>query len=259
MTESRSASGWSASVEITPSPRWRSRLPALSTRPQPVCCSPGTRPRRRTLLCMASRYPLRPAIHCGVPRPASGREPFGDRVRDLEIGVDVLHVVALVQPLDQLQDLARLVLVEVDADIRHPLDLGALGAAEGGFQAVADGEEILRRAGDLVALRVGFDVERAGLDRRLQHRIRLVGQAGEPEHALPLELEGDRVGLAQRPAGLGEGAADVARGAVAVVSQGLDDHRDAVGAVALVADLLVILALPGHGGALDGAVDGVAR
>ena len=40
---------------------------------------------------------------------------------------------------------------------------------------------------------------------------------------------------------LAEAGAHGARGAVAVVGQRLDDHRDAAGAVALVADLVVVL------------------
>ena len=63
---------------------------------------------------------------------------------------------------------------------------------------------------------------------------------GIAHHAQPVEQEADRVGLAQRAAVLGEGRADVGGGAVAVVGQRLDDHRDAGRAVALVAHLGVV-------------------
>ena len=74
-------------------------------------------------------------------------------------------------------------------------------------------------------------------------RVGVGGVGGVADLADAVELEADAAGLAERAAELGERGADVGRGAVAVVGQGLDDHRDAAGAVALVADLLVGLAL----------------
>ena len=58
---------------------------------------------------------------------------------------------------------------------------------------------------------------------------------------------------------LGEGGAHLARGAVAVVGQRLDDDRDAARAIALVAHLLVSLAVAAAGAALDRAIDRVLR
>ena len=69
-----------------------------------------------------------------------------------------------------------------------------------------------------------------------------------------VEHEGDRAGFRERPARLGEIGAHLARRAVAVVGERLDDHGDAAGRVALVAHFVVILAI-GAGGLLDGALD----
>ena len=49
--------------------------------------------------------------------------------------------------------------------------------------------------------------------------------------------------------------AHVARGAVAVVGQRFDDHRDTGGAVALIGDGFVFLAVVGAGGLFDDALD----
>ena len=64
----------------------------------------------------------------------------------------------------------------------------------------------------------------------------------------------DRAGLGQVAAGLGEIGAHVGSGTVAVVGQRLDDQRHAAGAIALVADLVVVLAVRARC-LLDGAVD----
>src|SRR4029077_12886022 len=70
--------------------------------------------------------------------------------------------------------------------------------------------------------------------------------------------EGDRTGFAEVAAGFGEEGADIGRRAVAVVRQRLDDDGDAAGAVALVADFVVVLPFPAAR-LLDGALDRVLR
>ena len=112
-------------------------------------------------------------------------------------------------------------------------------------------------APDDVALLVALHVLGAGLDRRLHHLV--LGPRARRIDDLPhaVEHEGDRPGLAEVPAALGEGRADVRGGAVAVVGHRLDDDGDAVRPVALVADLLVVLRVAA-GGLLDRPVDVVA-
>src|SRR3546814_16101892 len=62
------------------------------------------------------------------------------------------------------------------------------------------------------------------------------------DEAEPVETVADAARGAEVAAILAERGADVGRGAVAVVGRCLDDQRDAAGAIALVADLLVIIA-----------------
>ncbi len=103
----------------------------------------------------------------------------------------------------------------------------------------------------------GLDIVGAGLDGGFEHRIgrRRGGGIGHLPDAV--EQEAHAVAFAEIAAGLGEGGADVARGAIAVVGQRLDDDGDAAGTIALVAHLLVVLALAAASAALDRALDRV--
>ena len=79
---------------------------------------------------------------------------------------------------------------------------------------------------------------------------------GHDHDALAVEQVGHRARVGQRAAVAGHRGADLHGGAVAVVGEALDQQRDAVGAVALVHDRLVVGAAGlGAGAALDRAVD----
>ena len=109
-----------------------------------------------------------------------------------------------------------------------------------------------------MAVLVALHVVGACLDRGVEH---LVGGAGfglVDDLADVIEHERDGAGFAERTAGAGEVGAHRARRAVLVVGQRLDDDGDATGAVALVADLVIVLAV-GAGRLLDGAVDVILR
>ena len=119
----------------------------------------------------------------------------------------------------------------------------ACGSPKRASRALRDLAEGILLANDLVAVLVGGDVVGAGLDRRLEHRVG-VGHGGvEGDEADAVEHEGDGARLGEVAAGLRERGADVGGGAVAVVGQRLDDQGGAAGAIALVADLLVVLAV----------------
>ncbi len=100
----------------------------------------------------------------------------------------------------------------------------------------------------------GDHVVGAGVDRRFQHGVGGGHRRVEFDNAEAIEHERHRAGLGEVAAGLGEVGADVGGGAVAVVGQRLDDDGDAAGAIALVADLVIVLAVIA-GGLLDGALD----
>ena len=109
-----------------------------------------------------------------------------------------------------------------------------------------------------MALVAGDHIVGAGLDGCIQHVVRR-GDAGVIfDDPGAVEHEGDRAGFAKIAAGLCEVGADIGGGPVAVVGQRLDDHGDAAGPVALVADLIVVLTVAADR-LLDRAFDVVLR
>ena len=120
-------------------------------------------------------------------------------------------------------------------------------AASGGprraSSASRTAREVVGSADDLVSLLARAAVFGTGLDRRLEHGLGVRGIRAVADLTDPVELVADAAGLAERAAELGECGAHLGRGAVAIVGQRLDDQRDAAGAVALVAHLLVSFAL----------------
>ncbi len=192
-------------------------------------------------------------------RAAGGQalKPRHDVVGNFEIGKHVLHVVAVLQRLEQLEQRLGGVAVDRRQGLGPPDELRRRGGAEALLERVAHAVQRVGGAGDHVLVGAALDIVGAGLDGRLEHRIgrRRGGGIGHLPDAV--EQEADAVGFAEIAAGLGEGGADVAGGAVAVVGQRLDDDGDAAGAIALVAHLLVVLALAAAGAALDRALDRV--
>src|SRR5690606_28957283 len=107
---------------------------------------------------------------------------------------------------------------------------------------------------DVMAVLVALDILGPGLDGRFHHLVFRTGAGGIGDLADAVEHEAHRAGLAQRAAILGEIGAHIGGGAVAVVGQRLNDDGDAARAIALIADLVVILAV-GARCLLVGAVD----
>src|ERR1700677_343473 len=273
----RLASGRPSAGSTEPQPRKASRLPSISITPQPVRRRPGSMPRMRTgwrigagvmghFILHAGVSSLARAITCQRHTRRHRRErqtdlsshPGDQRVGNLEIGIDILHVVVLVQQVDQLQQLLAGLVVHRHGILRLPGQRRLAGLAEFGLQRPGDLAKGLLRRVDLVAGLAGRYVVGAGLDRRIQHRI-VGGDLGVIfDDAGAIEHEGHRAGFAEIAAGLGKVGADIGRRAVAVVGQGLGDHRDAARAIAFVANLVVILAVAADR-LLHGAFDRVLR
>src|SRR5690606_15875541 len=90
----------------------RAADPAASTTPNPVICDPGSIPRMRTLRLTGS--PLEPRT--GHPCTRS-RGLLQQLLGDIRIAVHVLHVVELVEDVEQLQE--RFGLLALDAHLRR--------------------------------------------------------------------------------------------------------------------------------------------
>ncbi len=164
----------------------------------------------------------------------------------------------LVERLDQPEQLLALLVVDGDRVLRLPDQRRLARLAEFCFQRFRHVPQLVLRGEDLVPVLARDNVVRARLDRRLQHGVGARDLRVVLDHADMIEHEGDRACFGEVAARLGEGGAHLAGGAVAVVGQDLDHDRNAAGAVALVADLVVVLSVATQR-LLDRAVDVVLR
>src|SRR5690606_41355189 len=139
-----------------------------------------------------------------------------------------------------------LALGDVDGEARLPRQLDALGLAKARFERLGDLVHAVHAGPDRMALFATLDVVGPGLDRGFHDLVLVPGAGRILDHAHPLEPVTDRAGRGHVAAVLGERGAHIRGGAVAVVGQRLDDQRHAAGAVALVADLLVVIAFAGR-------------
>ena len=143
-----------------------------------------------------------------------------------------------------------------------PHQLGRRGLAQRLLERLAHRVEGVLGAVDLVRTVLSLAAHHvlgAGVDRLLHDVVGRAGLERVTELAHAVEHEGDRVGLAEIAAVLGEDRAHLAGGAIAVVGQRLDDHRHAARAVALVAHLVVVGVGLAARPALDRPIDRVAR
>src|SRR2546421_7928119 len=194
----------------------------------------------------------------GVP-PAAPPSSHGghDLVGDVEVGVHVLDVVAVLERVDQLEHPSRPVLVERDGDAGDERGVGGLVLHAGALQGVAYGDEVTGLADHLEGLAEVVDLLGAGVEYRAEHVV--LGQRaglGDDDDALAGEQVRDAAGVGEVAAVAGQRGAYLGGGAVAVVGQALDEDGDAVGPVPLVLDRLVVGAAGLLAGApLDRAVD----
>ena len=120
--------------------------------------------------------------------------------RDLVIGVDVLHVVAILEVFNHpKQFLARFV-VKFDLVLRLPDDLHFFRFAELIFERLGDGMYIFERAVKPVAFVIGFAFIGAGLNRGFQHRFGVGRLRLVLNLAHPVPKTGNRAGFAHIPA-----------------------------------------------------------
>src|SRR3954451_7522773 len=178
-------------------------------------------------------------------------------VGDVVVGVDVLHVVAVLEGVDEPEHLACGLLVELDRGARHEAGLGRVVVDPGVLQRGADGHQVGGLADDLEGVTEVADLLRAGVEDGHEHRV-LVDAVGPGHHddALAGEEVGHRARVGHGPAVAGHRRADLHRRPVLVVGEALDQHRDTAGGIALVGDRLVVGAAGLQAGAaLDRPVD----
>ena len=165
-----------------------------------------------------------------------------DLVGDVEVGVDVLHVVAVLERVDQLEDLARAVLVE-----RH--------RARSARTTTRPTRTRCRRPAARCApatRSVGSETTSNASPRSLTSSAPASSTASSTSSSvsspalgtittpLRVNMYDTRAGVGERAAVAGQRGAHLGRGAVAVVGEALDEQGDAVRAVALVHDRLLV-------------------
>src|SRR6185312_2133831 len=172
------------------------------------------------------------------------------------VGVDVLHVVELLEGVGELEELAGRVGVELDLHRGDEFDLVGLVLDPGLLQCSDDGAQVGGLGVDLEVLAGLLDLVGAGLEDGQEDVV--LGQVlrGQRDDALAGEQVGDRARVGDGAAVARDGQADLGGGAVLVVGQALDEQRRALRTAGLVDDLGVVDDLTGQAGAaLDGTVD----
>src|SRR5215218_5388776 len=162
-------------------------------------------------------------------------------VGDVVVGEDVLHVVAVLERVDEPEDLARGLLVELDRDAGHEADVGGVVVDAGVLQGGAHRDQVGRLAHDLEGVALVAHLLGPGVQHGHEHGVLVDGV--RPRHhddALAGEQVGDRAGVGHRPAVAGHRRADLHGRPVLVVGQALDEDGDTAGGVALVGDRLVV-------------------
>ena len=183
-----------------------------------------------------------------------------DLVREIHVGVDVLHVIRLLEGVDEAEDLLRVVGLQrhVDGSTEIVIRVVDLNASLG--ERVLDGRDIARGADNLKALAQVVDLFGTSVEHG--HEDVILGQLalGHEDQAGAGEHVGHGTGLTQVAAVLGHRGAHVRGRTVAVIGKALDEHGHAVRAVALVHDGLPVCATGLFAGAaLAGTLDIVVR
>src|SRR3954452_5447795 len=269
-TTSRCASGWATTIRpgssgcpsfaaTTGSGLARSRMSASRLRDVGGTCRPTSTVAGRSLgspatnTFNASTPPAEPptttrsrrrssALVTSLPYPVPGRSPdsLEHLVADVEVGPHVLHVVEVLEGVDELEHLDRDVVLQRHRDARHPGDVGRVDRQAGVRAGDPDRMRVGRVSDDLERLAEVVDL----LGPRFEHGDQdvVLGQPVGLRHqhdALAVEQVRHRAGVSGVAAVAGDRRPHLGCGPVPVVGQALDHDRDAAGGVRLVGDLLV--------------------
>src|SRR6266508_3485794 len=222
MALSRASSDWLAAVVITPTSRTVTSPGAASRTAKPVATSPGSTPITR--------------------KPLGRRDGVEDLVGNVVIGINGLDVVLLLERLDEAQHGGGVLSLHPHGGLRDHGDVRLEHRQPLRLERLAHGIHFIRCGGDLVNFFNGPHVRCAGLERVLQHLV-LPGLLGvDLDNPAAVEHPRHAARGAHAPALLLEDVPDLGPRPVLVVRQDPYQHRHAARTVALVGDLLVLLA-----------------
>src|SRR5258706_1211278 len=186
MNASRTDKGSRTSVQITPCPRTLWRRPSLSMTPQPVRSVPQSMPRTRI-----------------------SRECFHLVFVDVEVRIDVLHVVVFFERLAQAQHAARVLPFQANQVLGNHAELSRSGRNPGLMNGLQHSLVRLGSGDDLPVGPVVAQILGAGIEHQIHELVFRGLFAFDDDVALALEHPGDTALLAQVPAVLGENMADI--------------------------------------------------
>src|SRR5215467_10103403 len=192
---------------------------------------------------------------------ALGLQLLHDLVGDRVVGVDVLHVVGVLEGLDQAEQAFGLILIEGDLNRGQERHFGRLVLNPGVGHRAPHRDQVVWLGGHLEGVAEVLDVLGAGVKYRREHVV--LGDAValvDQDHALAVEHIRHRARVGHGAAVAGQRRAHIGGGPVPVVGQALDQDGDPAGRVTLVGDRLVL----GAAGlkaraAADGAIDVLVR
>src|SRR4051794_5278690 len=230
-SSSRSSRSSSAAVRTTPTPTAVGRAPGRpSTTPHPHRVRPGSMPSTRmeappdvsrtgvrpTLTRptagdtprhprpLRAPPPARPGHHPELAKGGDGPfhggagvlDPLEHLVGDVVVGEDVLHVVAVLERVDEPEDLARGLLVELDRDAGHEAGVGGVVVDAGVLQRGAHRDQVGRLAHDLEAVALVAHLLGPGVQHGHEHGVLVDGvRLRHHDDALAREEVGDRAGV----------------------------------------------------------------
>src|SRR6267154_3041592 len=177
------------------------------------------------------------------------------RLINVEIGVDVLHVVVLFKGFDQPNHLRSLRTGELDVILRDHANFRGCWSDSRFAQRLFYLFHSLRRSHYVPAGAIVFQIFRASLENDVQHFVFAGLLLGNYDFALAVKHPADRAGFGEVAAVFGHQVAKFADDAVAIRGHHLDQHAHAARSIALEGGFLVLFAFELAGTAQDGALD----
>jgi len=187
----------------------------------------------------------------------SGRQFRQHFVRNLQVGIDVLHVIIVFERVAQAQNLLRHGLVgDCNCGIGDESKLLALGRDARFSERLSYSIELIGSGDDKIRILLVCLLLRPSLQRQLKNSLLVDGRARNDNLTLAMEHVGNTSVRSKVTVVLGEDAADFSGGAVLIVGGRFYDHRYPSGCVTLVSDLVEVLRIRSFAGAtFDGAFD----